>query len=111
MKYFEGTPVIRDMKRVSKPGRRVYSKIKDLPRVYNGLGSSSRSTPQGGRADSEANGESPVAEPERRRYILDAEREKRQQLWRWLVFGAIVVVFLEMLMAGRNAQRREPEAV
>ena len=38
LKYFEGTPVIREIKRVSKPGRRVYSKIGDLQPVYNGLG-------------------------------------------------------------------------
>jgi small subunit ribosomal protein S8 len=38
LKYNDGEPVIREISRVSKPGRRVYSKIKDLPRVYNGLG-------------------------------------------------------------------------
>ena len=38
LKYYEGEPVIREIKRVSKPGRRVYSKINDLPRVFNGLG-------------------------------------------------------------------------
>ena len=38
LKYHEGEPVIREISRVSTPGRRVYSKIKDLQRVYNGLG-------------------------------------------------------------------------
>src|SRR5271167_4271566 len=38
LKYVDGEPVIREIARISKPGRRVYSKITDLPRVYNGLG-------------------------------------------------------------------------
>ncbi len=54
LKYHEGAPVIREIHRVSKPGRRVYSKIKDLPSVYNGLGISILSTPQGVLSDSEA---------------------------------------------------------
>jgi small subunit ribosomal protein S8 len=54
LKYHDGAPVIREIRRVSKPGRRVYSKIKDLPRVYNGLGISILSTPQGVLSDSEA---------------------------------------------------------
>lgn len=54
LKYHEGEPVIREIRRVSKPGRRVYSKIKDLPRVYNGLGISILSTPQGVMSDAEA---------------------------------------------------------
>lgn len=54
LKYHDGEPVIREIRRVSKPGRRVYSKIKDLPRVYNGLGVSILSTPQGVLSDSEA---------------------------------------------------------
>ncbi len=54
LKYHEGAPVIREIRRVSKPGRRVYSKIKDLPRVYNGLGISILSTPRGVMSDSEA---------------------------------------------------------
>ena len=54
LKYAEGRPVIRRIDRVSKPGRRVYSKIKDLPRVYNGLGISILSTPRGVMSDSEA---------------------------------------------------------
>ncbi len=54
LKYHEGQPVIREISRVSKPGRRVYSKIKDLPRVYNGLGVSILSTPRGVISDAEA---------------------------------------------------------
>ena len=54
LKYYEGEPVIREIKRVSKPGRRVYSKITDLPRVFNGLGISIISTPQGIMSDNEA---------------------------------------------------------
>src|ERR1700716_3281188 len=47
LKYSEGEPVIKEIHRVSKPGRRVYSKIKELPRVYAGLGVSILSTPRG----------------------------------------------------------------
>ena len=47
LKYNEGEPVIKEINRVSKPGRRVYSKIKELPRVYAGLGISILSTPRG----------------------------------------------------------------
>ncbi len=47
LKYYEGEAVIRKISRVSKPGRRVYSKIKELPQVYNGLGISILSTPKG----------------------------------------------------------------
>lgn len=54
LKYFEGEPVIKEISRISKPGRRVYSKVKDLPRVYNGLGISIVSTPQGVMSDAEA---------------------------------------------------------
>ena len=54
LKYHEGEPVIREISRVSKPGRRVYSKIKELPRVYNGLGISILSTPRGVMSDTEA---------------------------------------------------------
>lgn len=54
LKYSEGEPVIREISRVSKPGRRVYSSIRDLPRVYNGLGISILSTPRGVLSDSEA---------------------------------------------------------
>lgn len=54
LKYHEGSPVIRDITRVSKPGRRVYSKIKDLGKVAGGLGISILSTPQGVMSDAEA---------------------------------------------------------
>src|SRR5437763_1202027 len=54
LKYVDGEPVIREISRVSKPGRRVYSKIGDLPRVYNGLGISILSTPRGVLSDNEA---------------------------------------------------------
>ena len=54
LKYHEGEPVIREISRGSKPGRRVYSSIKDLPTIYNGLGISILSTPQGVMSDSEA---------------------------------------------------------
>ena len=54
LKYHDGQPVIRELHRVSKPGRRVYSKIKDLRRVYNGLGISILSTPRGVLSDAEA---------------------------------------------------------
>ncbi len=54
LKYHEGKPVISEIKRVSTPGRRVYSKITDLPRVANGLGISILSTPRGVMSDGEA---------------------------------------------------------
>ena len=54
LKYNEGTPVIQEISRVSRPGRRVYSKIKELPRVYNGLGITILSTPRGVMSDQEA---------------------------------------------------------
>ncbi len=54
LKYFEGTPVIREITRVSKPGRRVYSSVKSIPRVANGLGVSILSTPKGVMADHDA---------------------------------------------------------
>lgn len=54
LKYHEGEPVIREINRVSRPGRRVYSKIADLPKVYNGLGISIISTPRGVLSDAEA---------------------------------------------------------
>ena len=54
LKYHEGEPVIREIERVSKPGRRVYSKIQELPRVYAGLGISILSTPRGVLSDAEA---------------------------------------------------------
>lgn len=54
LKYQEGDPVIRQIQRVSTPGRRVYSKIKDLHLHFNGLGISILSTPQGVMSDNEA---------------------------------------------------------
>ena len=54
LKYHEGDPVIREISRVSTPGRRVYSGIKDLPRNDDGLGISILSTPRGVLSDSEA---------------------------------------------------------
>ena len=51
LKYFDGEPVIREIERVSKPGRRVYTSVKNLPRVNNGLGISVLSTPKGIMAD------------------------------------------------------------
>ena len=54
LKYHEGDPVIREISRVSTPGRRVYSGVKKLPRVYDGLGISILSTPRGVLSDSEA---------------------------------------------------------
>ena len=54
LKYFEGTPVIREIKRVSKPGRRVYMGAKDIPTVRNGLGVSIVSTPKGVMSDAAA---------------------------------------------------------
>lgn len=57
LKYFDGTPVIREIKRVSKPGRRVYSPVSDIPLVRNGLGISIVSTPKGVMSDSKARSE------------------------------------------------------
>ena len=54
LKYQEGAPVIREISRVSKPGRRVYSGIKDLPKVSGGLGISILSPPRGVMSDTEA---------------------------------------------------------
>ena len=54
LKYFEGEPVITKIKRVSKPGRRVYSSVGDLPSVRNGLGISIVSTPKGVMSDAAA---------------------------------------------------------
>jgi len=54
LKYFEGQPAIRHVARVSKPGRRVYSGAKDLPRVRNGRGITIISTPRGVLSDAEA---------------------------------------------------------
>jgi small subunit ribosomal protein S8 len=54
LKYFEGAPAIHEIQRVSKPGRRVYSSIKDLGLVRNGLGISILSTPKGVMSDAAA---------------------------------------------------------
>lgn len=54
LKYFDGQPVIAEIARISKPGRRVYSSIKDLKPVKNGLGISILSTPKGVMSDSAA---------------------------------------------------------
>ena len=54
LKYFEGEPVIREISRVSNPGRRVYASVKSLPRVNNGLGVAILSTPKGVMADHDA---------------------------------------------------------
>jgi small subunit ribosomal protein S8 len=54
LKYFDGEPVIREIQRVSKPGRRVYSSVKSIPTVHNGLGISILSTPRGVMADHDA---------------------------------------------------------
>ena len=54
LKYFNGQPAIREIERVSKPGRRVYSPVKDLPTVANGLGVAILSTPKGVMSDAKA---------------------------------------------------------
>ena len=54
LKYYDGDPVIRELKRVSKPGRRVYFGVKDIPHVRQGLGISIVSTPQGIMSDAAA---------------------------------------------------------
>jgi len=54
LKYYEGTPVIREIHRVSKPGRRVYASVKEIPSVRNGLGVSIVSTPKGVMTDAAA---------------------------------------------------------
>ena len=54
LKYYEGSPVIKEIKRVSKPGRRVYSSVKSMPLIRNGLGISILSTPKGVMSDNQA---------------------------------------------------------
>jgi small subunit ribosomal protein S8 len=54
LKYYDGAPVISEIRRISKPGRRVYSAVRDLPLVRNGLGISVLSTPKGVMSDNEA---------------------------------------------------------
>src|SRR6201999_3869377 len=77
LKYFDGEPVIREIERVSKPGRRVYASVKNLPRVNNGLGISVLSTPKGIMADHEARG---VSRPTVRRRCT-APRARRWRIW------------------------------
>ena len=52
--YYEGTPVIKEIRRISKPGRRVYSRATSIPKVMNGLGLAILSTPKGVMSDNEA---------------------------------------------------------
>ena len=54
LKYYEGQPVIKEIKRVSKPGRRVYSRATSIPKVLNGLGLAILSTSKGVMSDSDA---------------------------------------------------------
>ena len=54
LKYHGEAPVIRELRRVSKPGRRIYKGVEELPRVYNGLGIAIVSTPRGVLSDAEA---------------------------------------------------------
>ena len=57
LKYSEGMPVIRELVTVSKPGRRIYSSVKTMPRVHNGLGTSIITTPKGVMTDAKARSE------------------------------------------------------
>lgn len=57
LKYSEGQPVIRELRSVSKPGRRIYSSVKTMPRVHNGLGTSIVTTPKGVMTDAKARSE------------------------------------------------------
>jgi small subunit ribosomal protein S8 len=54
LKYHDGAPVIQEISRISRPGQRVYSKIKELPTYYSGLGITILSTPRGVLSDQEA---------------------------------------------------------
>ena len=54
LKYYEGNPVIKDIRRISKPGRRVYSRATSIPRIQNGLGLAIISTNKGVMSDIEA---------------------------------------------------------
>lgn len=54
LKYYDGAPVISEIRRISTPGRRVYSAVRDLPLVRNGLGISILSTPKGVMSDNDA---------------------------------------------------------
>ena len=57
LKYFDGEPVIKELRRVSRPGRRVYSSVRNLPTVANGLGVAILSTPKGVMSDAKARAE------------------------------------------------------
>jgi len=57
LKYFDGQPVIRELKRISTPGRRVYTSVKEMPQVRNGLGVSIVSTSKGVMSDARARAE------------------------------------------------------
>jgi small subunit ribosomal protein S8 len=54
LKYFDGRPVIRELRRVSTPGRRVYTGVKEIPQVRQGLGVAIVSTPRGVMSDAQA---------------------------------------------------------
>ena len=54
LKYYEGSPVIKEIKRISKPGRRIYSRADSIPKIQNGLGLAIISTPKGVMSDNEA---------------------------------------------------------
>ena len=54
LKYYEGNPVIKEIKRISKPGRRVYSRANSIPKIQNGLGLAILSTSKGVMSDAEA---------------------------------------------------------
>ena len=54
LKYYEGSPVIKEIRRISKPGRRVYSRATSIPKVMNGLGLAIISTPKGVMTDIDA---------------------------------------------------------
>ena len=54
LKYYEGLPVIKEIKRVSKPGRRIYSSATSIPKIQNGLGLAILSTPKGVMSDNDA---------------------------------------------------------
>jgi small subunit ribosomal protein S8 len=57
LKYYDGAPVIREIRRVSTPGRRVYSSVSELPVIANGLGVAILSTPKGVMSDTRARAE------------------------------------------------------
>jgi small subunit ribosomal protein S8 len=57
LKYYDGVPVIRELKRISRPGRRVYAGVKEIPSVRQGLGVAIVSTPKGVMSDVQARAE------------------------------------------------------